>query len=213
MTKKKSESMVEEPAAAQDVAQPEAELAQLQADLEAAQAQAAEYLDGWRRSQAEFSNYRKRQEADWQRRVELSNAGLIASVLPVLDDLGRALRTLPVGLERLTWIEGVLIIFRKLEKILEMEGVKPIETEGLRFDPLVHEAITYEELAGYEDGQIIGEVQRGYMLGERVIRPALVRVAKAPLPAEPAPRVEEDSADVPPAEAAQDATAADESQE
>lgn len=158
----------------------ESELNRLRRELEEARAQAAEYLDGWQRSQAEFANYRKRQEAEWQRRTQMSNAHLIGKLLPVLDDLERAMQTLPLGLERLTWIEGIFLIKRKLEVVLESEGVKPIEAEGQMFDPLYHEAVTYEEVEGYEDGKIIGEVQRGYMLGDRVIRPALVRVARAP---------------------------------
>ena len=158
---------------------PEAELERLRQELEAARAQAAEYLDGWQRTQAEFANYRKRQEAEFLERVRLNNAVLIARILPVLDDLERAVQTLPPGLQSLTWVEGVFLIKRKLEVILEAEGLKPIETEGKFFDPLYHEAVTYEDVPGYEDGQIIGEVQRGYMLGDRVIRPALVRVARA----------------------------------
>jgi len=158
---------------------PEAELERLRQELEAAKAQAAEYLDGWQRTQAEFANYRKRQEAEFMERVRLNNAVLIARILPVLDDLERAVQTLPPGLQSLTWVEGVFLIKRKLEVILEAEGLKPIETAGKFFDPLYHEAVTYEDVPGYQDGQIIGEVQRGYMLGDRVIRPALVRVARA----------------------------------
>jgi len=158
---------------------PEAELERLRQELEAAKAQAAEYLDGWQRTQAEFANYRKRQEAEFVERVRLNNAVLIARILPVLDDLERAVQTLPPGLQSLTWVEGVFLIKRKLEVILEAEGLKPIETAGKFFDPLYHEAVTYEDVPGYEEGQIIGEVQRGYMLGDRVIRPALVRVARA----------------------------------
>lgn len=163
--------------------QPEAEaeedeLKRLRKELEEARAQAAEYLEGWQRTQAEFANYRKRQEAERQQWVQMSNAGLIAKILPVLDDLERAEKTLPPGLEHLTWIEGIFLIKRRLEMILEAEGVRPIETEGKTFDPLYHEAVTYEDVEGFEDGQIIGEVQRGYMLGDRVIRPALVRVAR-----------------------------------
>jgi len=158
---------------------PEAELERLRQELEAAKAQAAEYLDGWQRTQAEFANYRKRQEAEFMERVRLNNAVLIARILPVLDDLERAVQTLPPGLQSLTWVEGIFLIKRKLEVILEAEGLKPIETAGKFFDPLYHEAVTYEDVPGYEDGQIIGEVQRGYTLGDRVIRPALVRVARA----------------------------------
>ncbi len=156
------------------------ELERLREELKQAEAQAAEYLDGWQRTQAEFSNYKKRQEVARAQVTANANAALLRKLLPVLDDLERALATLPVGLSRLTWCEGVFMIKRKLDLILEIEGVKPIETEGQTFDPRYHEAVTHEEVLGYEDGQIIGEVQRGYVLGERVLRPALVRVAKAP---------------------------------
>ncbi len=161
---------------------PEEELARLRRELEEAKARAAEYLDGWQRTQAEFSNYRKRQEAEFLQRVQMNNAVLIARILPVLDDLERAVQTVPPGLQILTWVDGIFLIKRKLEAILEMEGVRPIETAGKSFDPLYHEAVTYEEASGYEEGQIIGEVQRGYMLGDRMLRPALVRVARAPAP-------------------------------
>jgi len=161
------------------------ELERLQKELEQAKAQAAEYLDGWQRAQAEFSNYKKRQEAERTQMAQFASMGLLRKLLPVVDDFERAIATLPDNLSRLSWCEGVLLIKHKLDAILESEGVKPIETAGKSFDPLYHEAVTYEEVAGYEDGQIIGEVQRGYMMGERVLRPAMVRVAKAPAPAAP----------------------------
>ena len=156
------------------------ELERLQAELEKAEAQAAEYLDGWQRTQAEFSNYKKRQEAERAQVTALANATLLRKLLPVLDDFERALATLPASLNPLTWCEGVFLIKHKLDAVLESEGAKPIETRGQTFDPRYHEAVTYEESQGHDDGQIIGEVQRGYMLGEWVLRPALVRVAKAP---------------------------------
>jgi len=156
------------------------QLERLQEDLEKAEAQAAEYLDGWQRTRAEFSNYKKRQETERVQVMVLANAALLRKLLPVVDDFERAVVTLPVDLSRLTWCEGVFLIKHKLDAILESEGVKPIETEGQAFDPRYHEAVTYEEAPGHDDGQIIAEVQRGYMFGERVLRPALVRVAKAP---------------------------------
>lgn len=155
------------------------EVERLQKELEAARAQAAEYQEKWQRTLAEFSNYRKRQETEFLERVRLSHAALIAKLLPVLDDLDRAIQTVPQGLQMLTWVDGIYLIKRKLEVILESEGLRPIETRGKSFDPLYHEAALYEEVDGYEDGAILGEVQRGYMLGDRVIRPALVRVARA----------------------------------
>ncbi|NIV39196.1 MAG: nucleotide exchange factor GrpE [Anaerolineae bacterium] len=111
----------------------------------------------------------------------LANAVLLRKLLPVVDDFERAMATLPASLGQLTWCKGVLLIQHKLGAVLESEGVKPIETEGQAFDPRYHEAVTYEEVSDHEEGQIIGEVQRGYLLGDRVLRPALVRVAKAPV--------------------------------
>ena len=160
----------------------EEELEKLIEELEKAKAQAAEYLDGWQRAQAEFSNYKKRQEAERAQVATLTNAALLRNLLPIVDDFDRAIATLPVDLSRLTWCEGVFLIKHRLDAILESEGIKPIETEGQAFDPRYHQAVTHEEVLGHEDGQIIDEVQRGYMLGERVLRPALVRVAKAPPP-------------------------------
>ncbi len=166
------------------------ELKRLKEELEKAQAQAAEYLDGWQRTQAEFSNYKKRQEAERAQVTTLASAILLRKLLPVADDFERAIATLPDNLRQLSWCEGVFLIKRKLDAVFESEDVKPIETEGQMFDPHYHEAVTYEEVPGYEEGQIIGEVQRGYTLGERVLRPALVRVAKAPAAPQPEPAIE-----------------------
>jgi len=163
------------------------DLERLQQELEQARARADEYLDGWQRAQAEFSNYKKRQDSDRAQMISRANASLLRKLLPVVDDFERAMSTLPSSLSEMTWCEGVFLIKHKLDAVLESEGVEPIETAGQMFDPCFHEAVTYEEVAGYEDGQIIGEVQRGYILGERVLRPALVRVAKAP----PEPQPEE----------------------
>jgi len=158
------------------------ELESLQGELEEAQTQAAEYLDGWQRTQAEFSNYKKRQEAERVHVTKFANATLLRKLLPVMDDFERAMASRPSGLDQLTWCEGVSLIKHKLDAVLESEGVEPIEVAGQTFDPRYHEAVTHEEVSGYEDGQIIGEVQRGYTLDDRVLRPALVRVAKAAAP-------------------------------
>jgi len=159
--------------------EPEEEL-DVQEQLEKAEAQAAEYLNGWQRTQAEFSNYKKRQETERAQMRMRASADVLRKLLPVADDFERALSTLPIEFNKLTWSEGILLIKYKLDAILVSEGVEPIETGGQAFDPRYHEAVTHEEAAGYEEGHIIGEVQKGYTLGERVLRPALVRVAKAP---------------------------------
>jgi len=156
------------------------EVEALEEELAGARAEADEYLDGWRRSQAEFSNYKKRQRAEQAKIRELANANLLRKLLPILDDFERAMATMPEGIMHLSWSQGLLMIERKLEAVLETEGVEPIDAEGEMFDPNYHEAVTHEEMPGYEEGQIIGEVQKGYILSDRVLRPALVRVAKAP---------------------------------
>lgn len=158
------------------------ELDELREELEKAKTQAAEYLDGWQRTQAEFSNYKKRQETERVQVIALANVTLLRKLLPVVDDFERAIASLPSNLSQLTWCEGIFLIKHKLDAVLESEGVKPIETEGQAFDPRYHGAVTYEEVPGHDDGQIIGEVQRGYVIGERVLRPALVRVAKVTTP-------------------------------
>lgn len=160
------------------------ELERLRVELEEAKSQAAEYLDGWQRAQAAFSNYRKRQAGERLQMMALASADLLRKLLPVVDDFGRAMETFPESFVREAWFEGFTLIKHKLDAILEQEGVKPIESEGQVFDPRFHEAVTYEVAEGFEEGQIIGEVQAGYMAGERVLRPALVRVAKA-APVEP----------------------------
>ncbi|MEE8389280.1 MAG: nucleotide exchange factor GrpE [Anaerolineae bacterium] len=171
-----------EAAEEEEATEERSELNQVRDELEEAEAKAAEYLDGWQRTRAEFSNYKKRQEADRAQMMTFANAILLRKLLPVLDDFERAMATMPTNLSQVTWIEGISLIKHKLDAVLESESVKSVETEGQVFDPRYHEAVTHEELEGYEDGQVIGEVQRGYILGERVLRPALVRVAKAPVP-------------------------------
>jgi molecular chaperone GrpE len=157
------------------------ELAELRSELEETKAQATEYLNGWQRAQAEFANYRKRQEAEWAQMRARATADVLQKILPAVDDFERALSASPDDMDQSTWRAGIIMIKAKLDTILESEGVTSIETAGQPFDPTYHEAVTYEEADGYEEGQIIGEVQKGYMLGERILRPALVRVAKAPL--------------------------------
>jgi len=191
------EGGVTEPAEAAGVAPPAAkaeekvdELAALRQQLAEAEAKAAEYLDGWQRARAEFSNYKKRNDQEKSELIKVANAALIARLLPTLDDFDRAFQTLPLGLRGLTWIDGVFLIYRKLLAVLEGEGLTPIQVEGQTFDPTIHEAVTHEPSTEYEEGRIIGEAQKGYKLGERVLRPSLVRVS-AGLPAEPE-KVEEE---------------------
>lgn len=150
------------------------EIETLRAELEQAQAKVAENLDGWQRALAEFQNYRKRIDRDRTIEQAAMKGDLIKKVLPVLDDLDRALQNRP-GDD--AWAGGIELIRRKLQSIVEAEGVTRIDAKGTQFDPNLHEAISQEPVEGAESGQVVEVVQEGYMLGDRVIRPAQVRVA------------------------------------
>jgi molecular chaperone GrpE len=150
------------------------EIEALRAQLMEAQSKAAENLDGWQRALAEFQNYRKRIDRDRQSDQAAMKGDLIKKVLPVLDDLERALQNRPVND---AWSAGVELIQQKLQGILEAEGVQRIEAVGKPFDPNFHEAIAQEPSPDAESGHVTEVMQQGYMLGERVIRPAQVRVA------------------------------------
>ncbi len=151
------------------------ELVSLQKRLEEAEAKAAENLDGWQRAVAEFQNYKKRIDRDRQSDKAIMKGDLIKRVLPVLDDLQRALQNRPADD---AWASGIDLIQRKLQAILEAEGIKRIEAEGTMFDPNFHEAISYEPADGFESGRVIAVTQNGDMLGDYVLRPAMVRVAR-----------------------------------
>jgi molecular chaperone GrpE len=139
--------------------------------------QAQESLDGWQRERADFSNYKRRIERD-QVQMSFNITGqVIRKYLVILDDLERALKTRPTEGEGAVWAAGVEMIYRKLGTILDAEGVRPIPAE-IDFDPNLHEAITHEDNPDFESGQIIEVVQTGYIIGDRVLRPALVRVAR-----------------------------------
>jgi molecular chaperone GrpE len=158
-----------------DVEQLSAEIEVLRKKLEEAEAKTSEYKDSWLRSQAEFQNYRKRLERDNEMMHISMKGDIIKRVLPVLDDLERALQNRSADDP---WANGIELVARKFQNILESEGVKKIEAVGTEFDPNFHEAISHEPANGAQSGHVIGVVQNGYMIGERVIRPALVRVAQ-----------------------------------
>ncbi len=154
----------------------QAEFDALKKQLEEAKAQAFEYKDGWVRSQADFQNYKKRIERDNELTYTSMKGDIIKKMLPVMDDLERALQNRPTDTG--PWISGIELIHKKLQSILESEGIKRIEAEGQMFDPNFHEAISNEPSETVESGHVIAVVQNGYMLGDRVIRPAMVRVAQ-----------------------------------
>ena len=147
----------------------------LKRQLEESEAKLVESVQGWQRATADFQNYRKRIERDHEINYASMKGDIFKKVLPVLDDLERALQNRPADDP---WASGIELITRKLQNILNAEGLKRIEAEGMPFDPNFHEAISHEHHEDFESGQVIEVVQNGYKLGERVIRPALVRVAQ-----------------------------------
>ena len=152
-------------------------LTELRNQLEDSQQEAGDNLAGWQRAQAEFINYKKRIEREQTQLFENASARVIKRFLAVLDDLDRALQNSPQNGEAAEWAAGIDLIYRKMLTILESEGVTVMETLGKEFDPNLHEAIAQEKSEDHESGQIIEEIQKGYLIGERVLRPALVRVA------------------------------------
>lgn len=153
------------------------EIFELKQLLETNQREAAENLDGWQRSKAELINYRKRIEREKGKIYEDAAARVIRRYLDVMDDLDLALSERPKDGDGEEWAEGIELIYRKLLTILENEGVEPLEAEGHIFDPNIHEAVSQEESPDHESGQIIEVIKKGYLIGERILRPAKVRVA------------------------------------
>jgi molecular chaperone GrpE len=157
-------------------------LAELNKALEAARAQAAEYLDGWQRARADFTNYKRRVEKEQVEADQAATARVVGRFLDVVDDFDRAMADRPgPGADEAAvarWADGVGLIQRKLQTVLDAFSVERIAAEGQPFDPTWHEAITHEDSDAHAPNHIIGVVRHGYKLGDRVIRPALVRVAR-----------------------------------
>ena len=149
----------------------------LEERLAEAEAKAAEYLDGWQRARAEFANARKRAERQRTEAYSSAAADFGKRLLPVVDDLGRALESVPPEISENSWFEGLDLVNRKVRSILESMDVKPIEALGQPFDPNFHEALALREAEGVESGLVIEELQTGYSRGEKVIRPSLVHVS------------------------------------
>jgi molecular chaperone GrpE len=160
----------------------EVEAGDRQQALQAAEAKAAEYLEGWQRARAEFANYKRRVEKEYSEMQQNATARVIGRFLEVVDDFDRAMQDRPAddadAAAQARWAAGVGLIQRKLQNLLDAESVEQIPADGQAFDPNLHEAITHEASDGHETGQVIGVVRQGYKIGDRVIRPALVRVAK-----------------------------------
>ena len=160
---------------------------QAEQQLTAEQQKAEECLDLLRRTQADFVNYRRRMGQEQAEGRVAAQGALLSRLLPVLDDFGRALGAVPPELVTHPWVQGLFLVARRLTTVLDQLGVQQIGTPGEPFDPRWHEAITTEARADVPEGTILDVLQPGYVLGERVIRPAQVSVAVTPSPLRDAP--------------------------
>lgn len=147
----------------------------LQQALAEEKEKAEKYLANWQRCQADFVNYKQRAEQGKGEIIEFANSMLICNLLPIMDDLERALASVPAELEESNWTEGIRLIYNKLKTTLEAQGLTEIEAQGEPFDPRLHEAVMQQE---GEEGVVLKETQKGYEFRGKVIRPSLVIVGK-----------------------------------
>jgi molecular chaperone GrpE len=158
------------------IASMESKIAELESSL-------AEAKDRYLRTAADFDNFKKRSRQQQLETIQHAAADLIARLLPALDDLHKALDHKPAGVDE-SWAKGLELSVRKLEEALSAHGLEPIHAVGVPFDPTLHEAIGYEESAEHPEDTVTSELRRGYRIRVRVVRPALVKVARPPaLPA------------------------------
>lgn len=136
-------------------------------------ARAETYYKNWQRSAADFINYKRRVEQERGETARLYNAALVINLLPVFDDLERAVNTVDAHLAGLNWVQGVVAIQRKFAQLMEAMSVREVPAADEMFDPARHEAVGKQPGA---EGKVLHVVQKGYMVGERVIRPAMVIV-------------------------------------
>ena len=153
----------------------EAQPASVEEQLSKAKEEAQKYLANWQRAEADFQNYKRRTDQEREELRRFGNVSIIINLLPVLDDFERAFNALDSRLAGLSWFDGIYLIYRKLQQLLENAGVRPVEAEGQEFDPRFHEAVAHVE---GDEGKVISQVQRGYKLHDRVLRPAMVVVGK-----------------------------------
>ncbi len=144
-------------------------------------AKVEELTNDLKRMAADFANFRKRNDAERVEFAKFAKADLIAKLLDVLDGYDRALATVPDDVKGQPWVEGMWLVERKLRSVLESEGLQPIDSVGMAFDPYVHEAVAQVE-SDQPEGTVVAEFQKAYRLHDRVIRHALVSVARSPEP-------------------------------
>ena len=152
------------------------EVKPLEAQLEEEREKAQAYLASWQRAAADYQNFKRRVEQERSEVAQMANVAMLINLLPLVDDLERALGNVDSHLAGLTWLDGIRLIHRKFQALLEMNGVTEIPADGQAFDPNLHEAVMFSD---GEEGKVTSVVQKGYMLGGRVLRPAMVVVGNS----------------------------------
>ena len=178
MDGERQEQLTEQAAPGTDSTQSDSDSAErgelsLEEQLAAERERAETYYRNWQRSAADFINYKRRVEQERAEAARMANAAVAINLLPVFDDLDRAVEAVDAHLAGLNWVQGILAIHRKFKALLESMGVTEIAAAGEMFDPNVHEAVGREP---GEEGKVLHVLQKGYKLGDRVLRPAMVIV-------------------------------------
>lgn len=149
----------------------------LRAKIEQLEADAKEASNRYLRLAADFDNYKKRVRQEQADTVQHANVDLISKLLPVVDNFHRVIESAPADVDE-AWLQGIKLTLQQLDELLASQGVSPIDSIGTLFDPTLHEAIGHEESDEHPEDTVVSEVRRGYRLHDRVVRPALVRVAR-----------------------------------
>ncbi len=157
---------------------PDESAASLSPEIDVLTRERDDYKDRWLRKTAEFDNYRKRIERERREQADQAVIDLLEELLNVVDDFDRAL-SVEAGEGEGAYRKGIELIHAKLHDLLRKEGVTAIEALGADFDPKIHQAVVHEASPDHRDGEVMSELRKGYMLGDRLLRPAMVKVAKA----------------------------------
>ncbi len=175
-----SEEQVTEPSNGQPQAaadgQSESDL--LQDRLRQLEQEVNNHRDQYLRAAADLRNFKRRTEEERANLIRNATAGLIMKLLPILDDFDLAMQHVPAGVAETPWFNGLLGVHRKLQTVLEGEGVKPIEALGQPFDPNFHDAVMHEDAGAEQAGKVTADLRKGYTLHDRVIRPSMVKVGQ-----------------------------------
>ncbi|MBV9790155.1 MAG: nucleotide exchange factor GrpE [Chloroflexi bacterium] len=151
---------------------------ELQSRLQQLEQESSSYKDQYLRTAADLKNFKRRTEEERGTLIRNATAGLIMKILPILDDFDLAMQHVPAEVAETSWFNGLQGMQRKLQMVLEGEGVKPIEALGEPFNPHFHDAVMHEDAGPEQAGKVTADLRRGYMLHDRVLRPSMVKVGQ-----------------------------------